>query len=349
VDSEERRIDFREADRRSAELKRQLDAGAIDDEEFEAQRQRLMVQDDEGRWWAKSRETNEWFYRHQSGWVQGTPPGYQPYQASPTDDTQEQQAQPEQNERSLSSPAAREDDEHRRRRRPWVPILLLLLLILLLLGGAAYTLTRETNENVAVPDLVGASSVEEAQRMTGGDFEVVEGESVESRERIGTVVEQDPAAGETAGEGSTISVNVSNGVDLPDVKGETREEAVRILEGAGLEVEEEVEESSAGNKGYVTEQDPQGGKGERAEAGSTVTITVGAGPATTPASPAPKQTPLPPAVKNVEEPRPEPPPPAVKNVEEPKPESPPLPPPPLPPPPSPPPPSSPPPSSPPPT
>ena len=336
MDSEERRIDFREADRRCAELKRQLDAGIISDEEFDAQRQRLMVQDDEGRWWAKSRETDEWFYRHESGWVQGTPPGYQPYQASPTDDTQEQQAQPEQNERSPSSPAAREDDEHPRRRRPWVPILLLLLLLLLLLGGAAYALTRGTNENenVAVPDLVGASSVEEAQRMAGGDFEVVEGESVESRERIGTVVEQDPAAGETAGEGSTISVNVSNGVDLPDVEGETRKEAVRILEGAGLEVEEEVEESSAGNEGYVTEQDPQGGKGETAEAGSTVTITVGAGPATTPASPAPKQTPPPPAAKNVEKARPEPP-PAGKNVEEPKPEPPPLPPPPLPPPPPP--------------
>jgi PASTA domain/Short C-terminal domain len=347
---EERKLDFQEADRRCAELKRQLDAGIISEEEFDAQRKKLMVQDDEGRWWAKSRETDEWFYRHQSGWVQGTPPGYQPYQASPTDDTQEQQAQPEHNERPLSRRAAREDDKPRWRRR-WV-ILPILLLLLLLLGGAAYALTRGTNENedVAIPDLVGASSVEEAQRRAGGDFEVVEGESVESRERIGTVVEQDPAAGKTAGESSTISVNVSKGVDLPDVEGEPREEAVRILEGADLEVEEEVEESSAGNKGYVTEQDPQGGKGETAEAGSTITITVGAGPATTLASPAPKQTPPPPAVKNVEKARPEPPPPAVKNIEEPKPEPPPLPqqlppqlPPPPPPPPSPPPPSPPPP------
>src|SRR5215210_1632873 len=276
---EEREIEFREADRRCAELKRQLDAGTISEEEFDAQRQRLMVQDDEGRWWAKSRETDEWFYRDESGWVRGTPPGYHPYQASPTDDTQEQQAQPEQNERPLPRRAAREDDEPLWRRR-WV-ILPILLLLLVLLGGAAYALTRETNENedVAVPDLVGASSVEEAQRMAGGNFEVVEGESVESRERIGTVVVQDPAAGEMAAEGSSISVNVSNGVDLPDVRGEKRDEAVRSLERAGFEVDEETEESSAENEGYVTEQDPRGGRRVTAEAGSTVTITVGEGPA----------------------------------------------------------------------
>src|SRR5215218_279794 len=365
---------FREADRSYADLKRQLDAGSISTEEFEAERQRLMVLD-EGHWWAKSRETGDWHYHDGSAWVRGTPPGYQP---SPTDEASDDQlqheqtesfssgsqvrdecsplSQPERNEQPpsqttspsstptrdrnrgmaqthvapvLPSPPAAEAYE-RLRKLPLIPILLPLLLLLVLLGGGAYALTRGTNENVEVPDLVGASSVEEAQRIAGGDLEVVEGDGVESQEPIGTLVEQDPAAGETDVEGSTISVDVSEGVNLPDVRGETREEAVRILQGAGFEVEEESEESSAENEGSVTEQDPRGGK--IAEAGASVTITVGAGAADTDAkrdipqpepvssepeavspepklvSPEPKQTPAPEQIpvpdvvgKNVEE------------------------------------------------
>jgi beta-lactam-binding protein with PASTA domain len=92
-------------------------------------------------------------------------------------------------------------------------------LLLTLLGGTAYALIQATNENVAVPDLVGASSVGEAQKIAGGSFEVVEGDDgIESQAPIGTVVEQDLAAEEMAGEGLIISVNVSKGVNLPDVR-----------------------------------------------------------------------------------------------------------------------------------
>ena len=46
-------------------------------DEFNAQRQQLMVQDDEGHWWAKSPDNDEWHYFDGSTWVRGTPPGYQ--------------------------------------------------------------------------------------------------------------------------------------------------------------------------------------------------------------------------------------------------------------------------------
>ena len=240
-------------------------------------------------------------------------------------------------------PAAREDDGPRWRWR-WMPILSLLLLLLALLGGTSYALIRgTTTEDVVVPDLVSASSVAEAQRMAGGNFEVVEGDGEESQEPIGTVVDQDPAAGEMASEGSTISVEVSRGVNLPDVRGETRDEAVRILEDAGFEVEEASEESSAAYEDYVTEQDPRGSRRASVEAGSTVKITVGEGPARV--SPPPRQKPVPPdASKEVGNPKPSPAPPAptVKQpvgdaVDElPPPSPPPPPPPPSPPPPSPP-------------
>src|SRR5919202_6794674 len=78
TDHREREKDFREAAVRFAETKRQFDAGSISEEEFDAQRRRLMVQDDEGRWWAKSRKTGEWNYHDGSTWVRSAPPGYQP-------------------------------------------------------------------------------------------------------------------------------------------------------------------------------------------------------------------------------------------------------------------------------
>ena len=100
MDYREREIDFREADRRYAELKDQLDARTLSTEEFDAQRRRLMVQDDEGRWWAKSRKTGEWNYHDGSAWHPGIPPGYRPPEVSVGESTPNRQAQLEQGERS---------------------------------------------------------------------------------------------------------------------------------------------------------------------------------------------------------------------------------------------------------
>src|SRR5215217_8520530 len=72
-----RRDDFQEAERRYAELKHQFEAGTMGAAEFNAQRQQLMIQDDEGHWWAKSPDNDEWNYYDGSAWVSGTPPGYQ--------------------------------------------------------------------------------------------------------------------------------------------------------------------------------------------------------------------------------------------------------------------------------
>ncbi|MDQ3966473.1 MAG: Stk1 family PASTA domain-containing Ser/Thr kinase [Actinomycetota bacterium] len=172
--------------------------------------------------------------------------------------------------------------ERRRRRRPWVPVLLLLLL-LALLGGISYAFAQGMmTPKAQVPNLVGASSIEEAQEWAGEDFNIVEGDRKESKEPVGTVLSQDPEAGIEQPKGSTISVDVSGTqiADLPDVEGETREEAEQMLEGAGFEVEAKTKESSAQEKNLVIGQDPRGGEGKTAEAGSTVTITVGGGPAT---------------------------------------------------------------------
>jgi hypothetical protein len=108
VDFRERAIDFREADRRYAELKRQLDAGNISNEEFDAQRRRLMVRDDEGRWWAKSRNTGAWNYHDGNAWVRGTPPDYGRPGTLPEEESMpDRRAQPKESERLPSSLATR--------------------------------------------------------------------------------------------------------------------------------------------------------------------------------------------------------------------------------------------------
>src|SRR3712207_5999438 len=82
MDFEARAATFQEADRRYAELKRRHDAGEVSDEEFDEQRRRLMVRDEGGRWWAKSRETGEWHYYDGTAWIKDTPPGTKPPQAT---------------------------------------------------------------------------------------------------------------------------------------------------------------------------------------------------------------------------------------------------------------------------
>jgi hypothetical protein len=72
---EGRQVDFAEVDRRYEELKRQYDAGLINTEQFDEQLRALMIQDEQGRWWAKSRDTGAWSYHDGTRWVASDPPG----------------------------------------------------------------------------------------------------------------------------------------------------------------------------------------------------------------------------------------------------------------------------------
>jgi hypothetical protein len=118
VDFRGREESFQEADRRYAELMRQRDAGSISDEEFDAQRRQLMVQDGEGRWWAKIGKSGEWHYRDGGTWARGTPPGYQEGGAEPT-------AHKGWAAQTPSPPPLKgaENEENGRRRMPlWIPV-----------------------------------------------------------------------------------------------------------------------------------------------------------------------------------------------------------------------------------
>ena len=100
------------------------------------------------------------------------------------------------------------------------------------------------------------------------------------------VIHQDPAPGTRATKGSSVALQVSNGppqVSVPSVVGETAQQAVAALEGAGfLVVQQPVSVDSADQNDIVQSQHPDGGTS--ATKGSTVTIEVGQfspGPPTT--------------------------------------------------------------------
>ena len=95
-------MDFQEADRRYAEITQRQEAGDLTRVEFDEELKQLMVQDEEGRWWAKSRKTGEWHYHDGVAWVKDTPPGYQTPQATPKDQSEIRESPP--NDKSTPDP-----------------------------------------------------------------------------------------------------------------------------------------------------------------------------------------------------------------------------------------------------
>ena len=69
-------MQFTEVNGRYADLKQQFQSGTITAEQFDEALKAMMVQDEQGRWWAKARETGEWnYYDNAAGaWVRAEPP-----------------------------------------------------------------------------------------------------------------------------------------------------------------------------------------------------------------------------------------------------------------------------------
>ncbi|MFG3477716.1 Stk1 family PASTA domain-containing Ser/Thr kinase [Streptomyces sp. NPDC047980] len=95
----------------------------------------------------------------------------------------------------------------------------------------------------------------------------------------GTVIGSDPAAGTERRPDSAIALVVSKGspVDVPDVTGESVEDATGTLEDAGLKVKVAPEQvHSPEDAGTVARQSPE--EGGQAAKGDTITLTVSKGP-----------------------------------------------------------------------
>jgi len=71
---------FAEADAQYEVLQQQYLAGALDEEQFDERLHQLMVLDEAGLWWAKSRENGLWHYYDPSSgdWIAAAPPSNTP-------------------------------------------------------------------------------------------------------------------------------------------------------------------------------------------------------------------------------------------------------------------------------
>ena len=123
------------------------------------------------------------------------------------------------------------------RQKPWLPWWLLIVIPLIVLAVIWFLSTR-TSE-AAVPDLsksedvfAAKSVLEEAGFTLGETFE-----EETPGATPGAIVEQTPAAGEVAAEGTAVSVKVATGAEkkaVPDLTGQTADEAKAPLTAAGF-------------------------------------------------------------------------------------------------------------------
>ena len=133
---------------------------------------------------------------------------------------------------------------------------------------------------VQVPNLIGEQDADaDAQLRAIGlvaDFEAEDDPDVPA----GTVIDQDPEAGEELPRGSAVRLTVSNGPGteaIPDVQGMTPAEAANVLGRAGFEVAFAEEPSDQVDEGTVTRTDPPAGT--ELPRGETVTVYESSGSA----------------------------------------------------------------------
>jgi serine/threonine-protein kinase len=180
-------------------------------------------------------------------------------------------------------PAVEHHDEERKRRWPWIALGLTALLIalgaLLLAGG----------DQAEVENVIGQPEAVAVDRLQDDGFEV-DVDRQPDLAPVGEVIQQDPAAGAEADEGSTVNLVVSTGapdVTVPTVAGFSEKRAVRELSRAGCDdrndtnlcgfkVEVREEASARVDDGDAIRTSPQGGTS--AEVGSRVLLFVSTGP-----------------------------------------------------------------------
>lgn len=136
-------------------------------------------------------------------------------------------------------------------------------------------------ETVRVPDVEGYRLDKARSLLKDGGLEPgMVSRAFSEDVRRGFVISTDPEKGTERRAGSAIALTVSKGspIDVPDVTGETLEDAQADLEEAGLKVKVSSEEvnSSEFDQGQVALQTPQ--NGSTAAEGDTVTLTLSKGP-----------------------------------------------------------------------
>jgi serine/threonine-protein kinase len=179
-------------------------------------------------------------------------------------------------------PPAGPYDEPPRKRRRWVPW----LLVLLLLAAAAFAgwwvysqiqEQLEASEPVAVPLVEGLEREQAIGVLERAGLQAEVEEQASSDVEPNIVISQSPEEGARIAQGETVTIVVSTGprlVQVPRVVGLTFEEAIEVLEDAGLDWRR-VNVFSQREEGIVASQEPKAD--EEVEEGTEVVIRVSQG------------------------------------------------------------------------
>ncbi|EPJ38921.1 putative Serine/threonine-protein kinase PK-1 [Streptomyces afghaniensis 772] len=143
-------------------------------------------------------------------------------------------------------------------------------------AGTAVALVVSKGSPIDIPDVTGDDLADARAELTDAGLKVkVAAERVTSSEfDKGQVAKQSPNPGGRAAEGDTVTLTVSKGpemIEVPDVVGDSVDDATRELESAGFQVDED--RGLLGLFGdTVKDQSVKGG--ESAPKGSTITIKI---------------------------------------------------------------------------
>src|SRR4051794_23486551 len=166
-------------------------------------------------------------------------------------------------------------EEELERSRWWMWALGVLVILALAVG--AYFLLAD-HKQVSVPNVVGRDATEAADVLHKRGLEV-DFVTVESSKPLKQVTSQDPSAGTEVREGSSVSVKVSGGkgtTAVPDVVGQSQNDAEQALTDAGFKVKVVEAFSDNVDQGDVISVSPAAG--QQATKGRTVSLTVSKGP-----------------------------------------------------------------------
>ena len=143
----------------------------------------------------------------------------------------------------------------------------------------AFALGAFGGEEIETPDFRNMTLQEAREAAKEYDLNIREGEQVISEDvEKGLIVSQDPEAGSTIKTGSTVTVNISNGLgdgSVPDLRGKQQDELSDYLEAAGFTLGTVTTEASEEEEGTVISQDPE--PGSTAEKGSAINVVVSDG------------------------------------------------------------------------
>jgi serine/threonine-protein kinase len=145
-------------------------------------------------------------------------------------------------------------------------------------------------KQIAVPNVVGLSLDEASRTLTDAGLTVGDTTPKPSSKDRNQVLKVDPPAGEQVAEGSKVDISYASGNNkVPDVTGDTVDQAQAQLENAGFHLGNQTpQESTTQDPGTVISQSVAGG--QTARLGSNVNVVVATAPPTPTETPTPTDT-----------------------------------------------------------